>query len=43
MIRGIPYFSTGLKTKIDVIPRSCFNESDEKTRKKIAGKMFFIS
>ena len=25
MIRGIHYFSTELKTKIDVIPRSCFN------------------
>ena len=24
MIRGIHYFSTELKTKIDVIPRSCF-------------------
>ena len=27
MIRGIHYFSTELKTKIDVIPRSCFNSS----------------
>ena len=26
MIRGIHYFSTELKTKIDVIPRGCFNE-----------------
>ena len=26
MIRGIHYFSTELKTKIDVIPRSCFNK-----------------
>ena len=25
MIRGIHYFSTELKTKIEVIPRSCFN------------------
>ena len=25
MIRGIHYFSTELKTKIDVIPRGCFN------------------
>ena len=25
MIRGIHYFSTGIKTKIDVIPRGCFN------------------
>ena len=25
MIRGIHYFSTELKTKIDVIPRSFFN------------------
>ena len=25
MIRGIHYFSTELKTKIDVIPWSCFN------------------
>ena len=24
MIRGIHYFSTELKTKIDVIPRGCF-------------------
>ena len=24
MIRGIYYFSTGLKTKIDVSPRNCF-------------------
>ena len=27
MIRGIHYFSTNLKTKIDVIPRRCFNVS----------------
>ena len=27
MIRGIHYFSTGLKTKIDVIPRGCFKTS----------------
>ena len=26
MIRGINYFSTELKTKIDVIPRSCLND-----------------
>ena len=26
MIRGIHYFITELKTKIDVIPRGCFNE-----------------
>ena len=26
MIRGIHYFSTKLKTKIDVIPRSCFKQ-----------------
>ena len=25
MIRGIHYFSTELKTEIDVIPKSCFN------------------
>ena len=25
MIRGIHYFSTELKTTIDVIPRGCFN------------------
>ena len=25
MIRGIHYFSTELKTKIDVIQRGCFN------------------
>ena len=25
MIRGIHYFGTELKTKIDVIPRGCFN------------------
>ena len=25
MIRGIHYFSTELKTKIDVIPRGCVN------------------
>ena len=27
MIRGIHYFSAELKTKIDVIPRSCFTFS----------------
>ena len=27
MIRGIQHFSTELKTKIDVIPRGCFNVS----------------
>ena len=27
MIRGIHYFSTEVKTKIDVIPRGCFNFS----------------
>ena len=26
MIRGIHYFSTELKTKIDVIPRGCFKK-----------------
>ena len=30
MIRGIHYFSTELKTRIDVIPRSCFNSSPAK-------------
>ena len=25
MIRGIHYFSAEVKTKIDVIPRGCFN------------------
>ena len=29
MIRGIHYFSTELKTKIDVIPRGCFNTVTE--------------
>ena len=27
MIWGIHYFTTKLKTKIDVIPRGCFNNS----------------
>ena len=30
MIRGIHYFSTELKTKIDVIPRGCFNVTKSK-------------
>ena len=28
MIRGIHYFSTELKTRIVVIPRSCFNANN---------------
>ena len=33
MISGIHYFSTELKTKIDVNPRSCFNVAIKKNRK----------
>ena len=29
MIRGIHYFSTELKAKIDVIPRGCFNKKND--------------
>ena len=29
-IRGIYYFSTELKTKIDVIPRSCYKQKKTK-------------
>ena len=32
MIWGIHYFITKLKTKIDVIPRSCFNANDKKNQ-----------
>ena len=32
MIRGIHYFSTELKTKIDVIPRSCFKNHQQTLR-----------
>ena len=35
MIRGIHYFSTELKTKIDVIPRSCYNIGIQMKRNKL--------
>ena len=37
MIRGIHYFSTELKTKIDVIPRGCFNNALDEHYDIIAG------
>ena len=38
MIRGIHYFSTELKTKIDVIPRGCFNANFEYLSLKVFKK-----
>ena len=36
MIRGIHYFSTELKTKIDVIPRGCFNHFSAQWLKQVS-------
>ena len=36
MIRGIHYFSTELKTGIDVIPRGCFNNPQNQTNERLS-------
>ena len=43
MIRGIHYISTELKTNIDVIPRSCFNNVTDFWKQIIRSKSNNVS
>ena len=43
MIRGIHYFSTELKTKIDVIPMGCFKIHSYIAQGAIAVKYVYIN